>query len=324
MRQNTRQWTDTFLRSLPLPETGSKKLFDPNLPGFGIRLTSKAKTFIVQYGKKRSVKVIGKYPSMSLKIARREALQVLDAPEPTKRDMNRSELQTAFIEHCQTRLRPTTIRRYEVSFKKDGPETAHDIAAFKAMYNWGVRNGHISDNPYQYLRAEFKTRERLLTDEEISQIWKHDRPPFSDIVKLLILTGQRRNQFADFNQSWLVNGEMNFPGAVMKSRRSHVVPATDWTTDIVTSLTSFNGWGKSKARLDDETGVTDWVLHDLRRYFSSTMARIGTPLHVTELILDHRSTMSGVAAIYNRYGFLDEMREALTNYEAHIKKVIAS
>ena len=52
------------------------------------------------------------------------------------------------------------------------------------------------------------------------------------------------------------------------------------------------------------------------------MARLGVPLHITEQILDHRSQVSGVAAIYNRYSFLGEMREALMTYEAHIAKIV--
>jgi len=38
------------------------------------------------------------------------------------------------------------------------------------------------------------------------------------------------------------------------------------------------------------------------------------PLHITELILDHRTQLTGVAAIYNRYSYLDEMRDALRQY----------
>ncbi len=54
------------------------------------------------------------------------------------------------------------------------------------------------------------------------------------------------------------------------------------------------------------------------------MASLRVPLHVTERILAHRSgTVSGVAAIYNRYDFMEEAREALTTYEAHLAKILA-
>ena len=110
----------------------------------------------------------------------------------------------------------------------------------------------------------------------------------------------------------------------MKSKRVHTVPATPNVLDLLRQLEPFNGWSKGKVRIDRETNVANWVLHDLRRYFSTTMAKIGTPLHITEQIIDHRSQITGVAAIYNRYSFLDEMREAVSTYEAHIAKIVAT
>lgn len=323
MRQNPRQWTDAGIRNLSLPERGSQKVFDPSLPGFGLRLTARSRTFIVQSGKERSVTVLGRYPEMTLKEARKAAMAIQARPAPKRRPLVKDELRTSFLEHCQTKLRPTTIRRYQYSLSKKEPETSHDVAAFKAMYNWGLRNGLVDINPYHHRQATYRQRDRVLSDAEIALLWKHNRPSFSDIVKLLILTGQRRSQYGSFNPIWIQNDELHFPASAMKSTRPHTIPLTDWSRHYVERLTPFNGWGKSKARLDQESGVSDWVLHDLRRYFSSTMARIGVPLHITEHLMDHRSSTSGVQAIYMRYGFLKEMRVALERYERHIMEVVS-
>lgn len=117
--------------------------------------------------------------------------------------------------------------------------------------------------------------------------------------------------------------ELTFPASIMKSARPHTIPVTGFGEYLPALPFSFNSWSKSKRRLDKTCGVADWVLHDLRRYFSSTMARLGVPLHVTEQLIDHRSQVSGVAAIYNRYNFLKEMREALAAYETHIFGLVA-
>jgi hypothetical protein len=54
----------------------------------------------------------------------------------------------------------------------------------------------------------------------------------------------------------------------------------------------------------------------LRRTFSSTLAALGTPIHVTEKLLNHVSgTLSGVAAIYNRHSYMKEMRDAVIKFE---------
>ena len=86
---------------------------------------------------------------------------------------------------------------------------------------------------------------------------------------------------------------------------------------------AFNGWGKSKKRFDDTLEVAPYTLHDLRRTFSSNQARLGTPIHVTEKLLNHISgTVSGVAAVYNRYSYLDEMRQAVSHHDDHLAKLI--
>jgi hypothetical protein len=89
--------------------------------------------------------------------------------------------------------------------------------------------------------------------------------------------------------------------------------------------TPFNGWSKSKTALDRRLGkaVEPWTLHDIRRYYSSTMARLGVRLEVTERLLNHVSgTQSGVAGIYNRHTYLAEMREAVDTYERHIQQLV--
>jgi len=87
--------------------------------------------------------------------------------------------------------------------------------------------------------------------------------------------------------------------------------------------TPFNGWSKAKAALDKLAGVADWTLHDLRRTFATNMAQLGTPPHVVEKLLNHRTgTISGVAAIYNRYQFMDEMRQAIEKYDHHLAKLL--
>jgi integrase len=58
--------------------------------------------------------------------------------------------------------------------------------------------------------------------------------------------------------------------------------------------------------------MAEWRLHDLRRTAATMMAEIGVLPHIIEAILNHVSGhKSGVAGIYNRARYTDEMREAL-------------
>lgn len=86
----------------------------------------------------------------------------------------------------------------------------------------------------------------------------------------------------------------------------------------------FSTWAWHKARFDEGLeGVEPYTLHDLRRTFATIHAKIGTPVHVTEKLLNHVSgTISGVAAIYNRHSYREEMIEAMGRYDEHLNQVM--
>jgi integrase len=65
--------------------------------------------------------------------------------------------------------------------------------------------------------------------------------------------------------------------------------------------------------------IPDWTLHDLRRTAATGMARLNFPPHVVDKLLNHVSgTIRGVAAIYNRFEYLDERRTALESWGEHV------
>jgi integrase len=80
-------------------------------------------------------------------------------------------------------------------------------------------------------------------------------------------------------------------------------------------------WAKGKRELDAKYAgqVAPYTLHDLRRTFATNLAALGTPPHITERLLNHVSgTISGVAEIYNRYAYMDEMRVAVRAWEKRL------
>jgi hypothetical protein len=66
--------------------------------------------------------------------------------------------------------------------------------------------------------------------------------------------------------------------------------------------------------------VKNWVVHDVRRTVATRMADIGTQPHVIECILNHSGGFrSGVAAVYNKSPYANEVRAALAAWEDHIR-----
>lgn len=326
-----RQITELAIRNFKNPPQGNIKHLDPSLPGFGIRCTARSKSFFVMYGKERRLKTLGKWPSLSLKEARQAAKIILASPEPKRRSMTFSAARTAFLDDCAHRLRKTTSDRYYFALKDISATSLDNVSlditdatqlkSLKVFYNWCIDRGITDTNPFARRKVVFAQRDRVLSDDEVRAIWEHEHKPYSDIVKMLLLTGQRRAQFANFNRDWIENDTICFPASVMKSGRKHIIPfLPEWEKHLPT--TSSNSWTRNKNRMDKDTEVSGYVLHDCRRYFSTKCAKIGVPLHITELVLDHRSELSGVAAIYNRYSFLDEMRDAVQQYQDWIQSEV--
>lgn len=321
--------TDLAIRSLPLPEKGQRTYWDK---GFGIRVSQGgSKTFIVKVGGKWLT--IGKYPRISLKDARKQALSLKVAPSPKTRLESTTEAVRAYLEDCQTRLRHNTYREYERHLLKapDVPlsqlkrdqidlSSPERVKTWKVFFNWCIRNELTDKNPFAYIPVKYGQRSRVLTNDELRDLWHYTWPPYSDYLKLLILTGQRRGQFNTFE---IRDDTLYFPAEIMKGKVEHTIPATPYVLELCDRLEPFNGWSKAKKRADLHTGVTGWTLHDCRRTFSTNCAALGIPLHVTERILAHSSgSISGVAAIYNRHTYMQEMRQALETHEKYIHSVI--
>jgi hypothetical protein len=69
--------------------------------------------------------------------------------------------------------------------------------------------------------------------------------------------------------------------------------------------------------------IPDWRLHDLRRTFSTGMAELGIAPHVVEKILNHQTgAISGVAAVYNRFQYIEERRRALDAWGARLLAIV--
>jgi integrase len=227
------------------------------------------------------------------------------------------------------------------------PGTAnHAFAAVRVLFGWCLSRGIVGLNPCAGLSlpSPILSRDRVLTDQELAAVLaaaERAGYPYGPIVKLLILTAQRRSevgamQWAEVDSSasvWLM------PPARTKNGRQHQVALSPMARDIILSLprsnssfvfpargnedNPFSGFSKLKRRLDDDSGVTQWTLHDLRRTTATGLAGLGVPPHVVEKILNHATgTLGGVAGIYNRFQYQPEMREALAKWETHVKALV--
>jgi hypothetical protein len=77
-----------------------------------------------------------------------------------------------------------------------------------------------------------------------------------------------------------------------------------------------------KKKLAVSTAIA-FRLHDCRRTATTGMARLGVAPHVADRILNHQSgTISGVAAIYNRFSYIEQRRAALDLWGSFVRELV--
>lgn len=363
--------TDLGLRKLTQPAAGQVTYWDTSTPGFGVRCSARAKSYVVMYGEKRKLKTLGRYPSLPLADARKQARRFLSNVTDTVVEIEEhdySEVMAEYLADCEQRLRPSTMYHYrffarKIVFRgpigKLGPSEVmktivkhtsnvgsqnHAFMTFKVFFNWAVRRQYIDRNPLVALRRPHGngSRERVLTEAEVKTLLTYTldrRGRFNDIVTLLVLTGQRKGEIAGLRWSECEGDHLRLPPERTKNKRLHAVPICKQAEALLERITGsatfvfgipetdrpFNGWGRAQRDIIKATGLSHFTLHDLRRTFATLHAKIGTPVHVTERLLNHVSgTISGVAAVYNRHSYAEEMRVATERYEAAIDALFAS
>jgi integrase len=231
-------------------------------------------------------------------------------------------------------------------------EIAADRAriALSGFYSWAIERGYCETNPTLNIapRAQSATRERVLSEAELGEVWSAcNDDDYGRIVKLLVLSGQRRREVGDLAWSEIAadKAQIELPPQRTKNGRPHLVPLSDAATAILNSVErkderdfvfgrgagGFSGWSKAKAELDgriasarkeagNKKAMAPWVLHDLRRSFVTHLNELGiAPPHVIEAIVNHVSGhVAGVAGTYNKAVYLDERRRALNAWALFI------
>jgi integrase len=183
-------------------------------------------------------------------------------------------------------------------------------------------------------------------DHELALIWRAADAtdyPFGPFTKLLMLTGQRREEIAGMRWSELDPDltTWTLPRERTKNAEPHQVPIVPWARTILAGLprmvgsdlvftttgrTSISGFSRAKTTLDAAVTklnggvpIAPWRIHDLRRTMATGMARLGVQLPVVEKLLNHISgSFAGVAGIYQRHDFADEKRQALEAWAQHL------
>jgi integrase len=234
---------------------------------------------------------------------------------------------------------------------RGAPIAANRIfAQLRLMCAWAVKRGILARSPCEGVSPPSsergRARERVLSDDELRIVWKAAESigwPFGPIVKLLVLTGARRDEVAqmEWRELDLERALWTLPASRSKNRREHTIPLSDMALEILRALpriersgfvfttngrSPVSGFSKAKPALDRAMAspIPGWVLHDLRRTVATNLQRLGVRLEVTEAVLNHVSgSRAGVVGVYQRHTWADEKRAALTAWAKRVEEIVS-
>ncbi|HEX9320564.1 MAG TPA: tyrosine-type recombinase/integrase, partial [Xanthobacteraceae bacterium] len=241
-----------------------------------------------------------------------------------------------------------SARVREIATESGMTAAARARAALSALFSWAMREGIATNNPVIGTngRGEPSQRNRVLSADEIERIWRACRDDdYGKILKLLILTGQRRQEIGGLrgDEIDLERAEIRLPPERTKNNRPHVIPLTPPAMQILEQVprregrvllfgsgtAGYGGWHLAKRKLDERVAITSserlrpWTVHDIRRTVATGMADLGVQPHVVEAVLNHVSgTKRGVAGTYNKSKYANEVKQALALWADHVGALV--
>lgn len=176
-------------------------------------------------------------------------------------------------------------------------------------------------------------------------------PATRSALRIILLTGQRRSEVVEARKSelelegpqpvWTIPSERTKNGllhrlplcplAIEEFRKAIaasppesplVFPSPSEGSDVPILASAIT---RAMSRLVSEIKMAPASPHDLRRTVGTQMAMLGLPTHVRSLVLNHSSMSRSVTdAVYNRYAYDKEKREALQAWEGRLSSYLSA
>ena len=241
----------------------------------------------------------------------------------------------------------TSLRRSDVAKLLDDVEDNNGVvsadrtlAVIRGICNWyATRHDDYSSPVIRGMRRtnpKARARSRILEDDELRALWAaaEANGVFGALVRVALLTGQRREKIVSMMWEDIVDGEWRIPASEREKNTAGSLVLPQEVLDIINAQPRFasnpyvfagvgpnhiGGTSNRKARLDKRSGVVGWTLHDLRRTARSLMSRAGVRPDIAERVLGH--AIKGVEGVYDRHSYRDEKAHALRALASLIKNI---
>ena len=177
-------------------------------------------------------------------------------------------------------------------------------SSLSAFFTWLVKEGLLDTNPVTGTgkAIEGPSRDRVLSQRELAEVWRAASGRFGDVIRLLVLTAQRRNEIGGLRWS-----EVDFDRAVIalppertKNKVRHELPLAPAALAILKERYHANGnagsndarvfrglIGAGKSSLDGALKGVSLAHSRSARSAATGMAELGVQPHIIEAVLNH-------------------------------------
>jgi integrase len=234
------------------------------------------------------------------------------------------------------------IRRSEIIRLLDGIEDANGpvmadrtLAVIRKIMNWHASRSDDFRSPIVRGMARTKprerTRERILTDDELRAIWTTASGPFGALVKFILLTAARRTEASEMQWTELAEGDWTLPASRNKTKVDLVRPLSKAALAVLppkhcefvfsrSGRVPISGFTWERSMLAQASGTNGWTMHDLRRTSRSLMSRAGIASDIAERCLGH--VIGGIRGVYDRHEYHAEKAQAYEALAAQIDRIV--
>ena len=237
--------------------------------------------------------------------------------------------------------------------RKAAPVMASQVlGVLRRILAHGIKKRWIAESPATFIEVDHGMpvggRDRVLSDDELVQILGAADEmgyPYGRAIEFLMLTAARRTEAieADWGEFDFDQKLWRLPAERSKNGLAHEIHLSPQVVEVLASLPDvvdgefpragflFSNDGKKpirglsnyKRRLDVQSGVQGWRLHDVRRSVATALREMGVSQDVTERILNHKGARTGIAAIYDKSVLMEPRKQAVLAWGERIEALVA-
>ena len=238
----------------------------------------------------------------------------------------------------------------DIAAKAGGAQANRVQSLISAVFSWAVDEGKFESSPAFRIRKRAKEQPRspTITDDTLRRMWrawKEMPSDIGDVLRLLLLTGQRCSEVCGMRTDEVRVDEKLWVLPRGKDRtkndETHSVPLAPSAWAIVEHArkTARDGYvfpargadspmsrhtpSHRFADVAKKLEIENFRLHDLRHAVKTYMRSMGVPADIADRVQGQISGLKrGVGWRYDHHEYLDEKRRALELWEQRLTEIV--